>query len=405
MSFKTLTAYLWPCSMIYLLLPTLIFFIAWLNTPMAILCVSLSLVPLILYFWPLIFQQQSQPKDPVQHSHQSLGLTWSHLFVIFIVALSVTSMSGIGGYGPQDSDWLKHNAFLKDLITYDWPLVYDFQGVPLPAVYYIAYYLSATFFGKLSNFTVANHILFIWSLIGLILTLLWFVILIKRQIYLCLFIFFIFSGLDSLGTLLHVLILEFPKHWDHLEWWAENWQYSSNITLYFFVPHQALGGWITSGLILYTLLYEDKRDNLLFYVSLTPLWSPLVTLGLLPFLVVDFWVQSGSYFKRVKPYLSWPNVCGVNLMIFYLIFFSAKFYPIPLPLKQSIYGLIFQIPETKNPTWLLIANASYIFLASGVWLICPLYFDESEKSVPPAEGFILGHRYIFNSITPLQIWG
>jgi hypothetical protein len=92
--------------------------------------------------------------------------------------------------------------------------------------------------------------------------------------------------------------------WDHIEQWSIGWQYSSNAALLFWVPHQALAGWIASGLLLYAILYSPQRKYSLFYFSLTALWSPFVAIGLLPYLLAEFLLEDGAWLTRLKRYIS-----------------------------------------------------------------------------------------------------
>ena len=67
-------------------------------------------------------------------------------------------ISGAGGVGYQDSDWKKHNALMKDLQERSWPIVYTRDGVPLPLVYNIAYYMPAALAGRIGDNIAAQRI-------------------------------------------------------------------------------------------------------------------------------------------------------------------------------------------------------------------------------------------------------
>jgi hypothetical protein len=204
--------------------------------------------------------EQAQADVPV--------LKWRHILLVFLIALLLLGISGVGGYGYQDTDWLKHNAILKDLVTRPWPVVYRLRGEQAPLVYYIAYYLPAALLGKLGEWTLANQALFLWSLIGLVLAMLWFLILSRQAAFTVVLLFVLFSGLDVVGQVIarSVVAPLRPEiwsilRWDHIEQWSVGWQYSSNVTLLFWVPHQALAGWIGAGLLMHMILHSSARPS------------------------------------------------------------------------------------------------------------------------------------------------
>jgi hypothetical protein len=93
-------------------------------------------------------------------------LRLSHLAAACLVSLVLISISGVGGNGFQDSDWLKHNSILKDLIEKPWPVIYQIGETDALLVYYLAYYLPDS-----SNVTllfwVPNQALAGWIASGL----------------------------------------------------------------------------------------------------------------------------------------------------------------------------------------------------------------------------------------------
>ena len=120
--------------------------------------------------------------------------------------------------------------------------------------------------------------------------------------------FILFGGADIVGWIItqHADVpVALINRWSATEWYSGimNLQYSSNTTLLYWVPQHALAGWLTAALLINHLL--QKRDlakiGLVFSVSL--LWSPLVTIGLLPFLVVMLFAER----KRILRIISLDN--------------------------------------------------------------------------------------------------
>jgi len=76
---------------------------------------------------------------------------------------------------------------------------------------------------------------------------------------------------------------------------------------------QALAGWIASGVLLYAVFYPTEKNYSLWIAGITPLWSIFVTIGLLPYLLAEFYLRRGGITSRLKSYLTLPNLCGLIL--------------------------------------------------------------------------------------------
>lgn len=340
LGFNVFFHYLIPLSLLYLCIPYLIFFTGWLRWYFALPGIILIIIPVFLYF-----REAHQTLKSKHHHQQLLRINLKHIIISILLALTLLVISGVGGYGYQNSDWRKHNAIFKDLITRPWPVVYKVNDIKSPLVYYIAYYLPAALVGKLGGWFWANQFLFVWTFIGLILAMLWFLILILRAHYFIPFLFAFFSGLDALGLWLINWLNNkpfFSGNWRHIEWWAMIWQYSSHLSLLFWVPNQAVAAWIISAVIIQSILYHPSKRYILFYLSLTLLWSPFITIGVSLYLFGDFLTESGTLLKRISKYISVPNICGFVLMVILSLFYSARFYTRPLPARGNLAtGFIF----------------------------------------------------------------
>ncbi len=188
--FNALLRYLLPLSLLYLAFPYFFFFAGWLKWYFALPGAALVVAPLLRVL--------REPGGDMELGPG--GLKLRHLVIVFLAALVLLGISGVGGYGYQDGDWAKHNAVFKSLVERPWPVVYRISSRDsVPLVYYIAFYLPAAYVGKLGGWTMANHALFLWALLGLVLAMLWFVALARRASRLLLFI--LFSGLDIVGQL------------------------------------------------------------------------------------------------------------------------------------------------------------------------------------------------------------
>lgn len=363
LTLDTLAGYLLPISTLYLAIPHFIFFIGWLRWPWAALAsLGVGGALFFMFKYSLQFTAQRQgaeeraaeqlemaipdnltadaetplpssteaalietkPADPIT---KPVVFTRQHALMIVAVCVMWLTLSGVGGFVQQDNDWQKHNVVLNSLDIQPWPTVIEAYQEKIPLVYYIAYYLPASVVGKVAGWFWANQALFLWSLIGLIMAALWFCILVRRVSYTVLLIFVFFSGLDVFGMEL-TAYLHMPNAergtWLHMDPWALLWQYSSNSTLLFWVPHQALAGWIVTGAVLYCLVYLRRRELLLLPVGLSAFWSPFVTIGLIPYLALDFLVDSESLGTRIRRVFSLPNLGGMLAVALTGFYFSAK---------------------------------------------------------------------------------
>jgi len=358
--FNALTRYLILASLSYLSFPFLIFFAGWLKWYFALGCVGLVVLSLL---WCI--REIDQVVGTGQEQPEGFIFGLRHIVLVLLVTCLLLGVSGVGGYGYQDTDWLKHNAILKDLIVQPLPVVYELAGKDVPLVYYIAYYLPAALVGKLGGWFIANQVLFAWSLIGFFLAMLWFLLLNRRASSTVVLLFVVFSGLDVIGELLARSVVSAIRpevgallNWEHIEQWSIGWQYSSNATLLFWVPHQAMAGWIASAILMYAILYSQQRKYSLFYCGLAVLWSPFVTVGLLPYLLAEFLLEDGTWLERLRRYVSLPNFCGLALLIVIGLFYSAKLYQVSPLLTSDIphgFSLAFA-PDIQAIRWTLLSR-------------------------------------------------
>jgi hypothetical protein len=258
---ELLERYLVPASLLYLALPYAIFCIGWLQWYWALLAMGFLAVALMESTRFVFLATETASSSEVTPL-----FTLRHLLFLLLVSLVWLTLSGIGGVGSQRGDWIKHESVLKDLIEYDWPVVYDYYASPVPLVYYLAYYLPAAVIGKIDGWGMAQVALFIWTFLGINLAMLWFWILVHKASYFVLIIFIFFSGWDLFGRAIANSVGWSMNYWRSLERWSLDLEYSANTALLFWVPNQALAGWIAAGITLYALLrLRHRRLTLLHW--------------------------------------------------------------------------------------------------------------------------------------------
>jgi hypothetical protein len=338
---ETVAAYLMFISALYLALPHLIFFVGWLRWYWALL--AAGAVGMALYgTWRSALQ--SIVREQVEHAGEvgsSFVFTREHALMIGGICLIWLTIAGIGGFVPQDYDWNKHNTVLNSLILKPWPTIYRVYKVDIPLIYYIGYYLPAALIGKIGGWFWANVALFVWSFVGLFIALLWFCILVRRVTYAVLAVFIVFSGLDVIGKGFSVYTQMWrlnPSSWQHIDPWTGFIQYSSNATLLNWVPHQALAGWIITGMLLYCLVRLRRREIILLPFGLSAFWSPFVTIGLIPYLVLDFLIDKEPWGQRIRRLFSIPNLVGIVALAITGFYFASKVIQASPIITQDLFS-------------------------------------------------------------------
>ena len=130
-------------SLLYLLIPFLIFCLGFLKT-------YISVGITLIFLWLIIrnLLQATRERQSLSLSRRTLG------FTLTIILLWV-ALSGIGGFAFQNTDFHIRNAIFRDLIQFKWPVKY-FTNPTDPSIsytltYYIGFWLPAALMGKIGN--------------------------------------------------------------------------------------------------------------------------------------------------------------------------------------------------------------------------------------------------------------
>jgi hypothetical protein len=232
-------------------------------------------------------------------NNETISFTKREIIISAIIILLWVWLSGIGGFAFQNWDHHFRNALFHDLINYSWPVYYSNFGNPsIGLVYYIGYWLPSALVGKLLGWQAANAMLFLWSVFGIVITVMLLKSRLKFSTVLISLLMVFFSGMDILGQGLVSLIdpekisLLWPPI-SHLEWWTNHFQYSSMTTQLFWVINQVIPTWIC--IALYFVLPEKKYS--IFLWALCLFLTPITALGFLPFIVMDF---AKDFLRKLK---------------------------------------------------------------------------------------------------------
>ena len=200
-----------------------------------------------------------------------------------LVAAFLLMLGGEGRLFYAPTDWQVRDAVLADMGTHRWPFDYWLEGHSQILRAPVGMYLIPAILGGSSQLGRDWALLAQNSLIlGLLFSTGSTLFEGARARWIALVVFVAFSGLDVVGNLI-VQWATGDARWDHIEDWANGYQYSAHITQLFWVPQHALAGWLVT---LFYLLYRRNVIPVGLFGAVLPLvalWSPLILFGAVPF--------------------------------------------------------------------------------------------------------------------------
>ena len=376
--------YLHRITILYLIIPFIIFCMGWLR-------LSIAVPTALIIAWAAwqLFKQPLPSQFPIPNSQFP--------FYLLLITALWTLLSGVGGYTFQNWDHHWRNAVLHDLINYDWPVFYAIpeSGPVKMLVYYVGYWLPSALVGKLLGWQAANFFLFLWTWLGVFLVALHLGSVLKTSPAKAILLLIFFSGMDVLGTLF--LAPEYPTLFPavtHLEVWNGGLQYSSFTTQLFWVFNQAVPAWLCIALLVgespitnYQHLHRTQVQalpitNKLFTFSLCFFFAPLASVGLLPYLLIDLFKQTN--FKSPFKNLRWEQLFAALIIFLISTFYflsntaaqSRGFQSLAIKdfltfflLEGGILWLVLAPVKWRDPRWMvtgiLLAIIPFIQLGSG----------------------------------------
>ena len=343
-------------SLMYILVPIIIFLFGWIRPIFAVV-----LSACVLFFLFKVYKYLSC--NMIKIIDKESRTYW---FIVFICICFWVYLSGIGSFTYQNLDFWARNPIYRDLCDYSWPVVYNLSeqasGVQdilgndsVAFAYYFSWWLPPAFITKIFSFgeLERNICLYIWAVLGVFLIVYNIGRYLKKNSYVIPGFFIFFSGLDAVGKYLvdHGFALT-----DHIEWWARYFQYSSNTSLLFWVFNQTIPIW----LIVILLLQIKDTNSTLGVASLAFAYSPWATIGIIPIAVSTVISKSESIKKKI----TLQNiVIPLIMLIVYGSFYSAS--------SGSSYGesgLIFLLyPNEKRQ--ILLGYLMFIVLEFGIYFV------------------------------------
>ncbi len=366
-------------SYAYLMLPVIFFVLGWVK-----LIYSIPITAMLIYIYNCLYKQFKDENDNV--------ITKKGFITLFICITIICVLGGHGGFFYQTSDWNARNAIFRDLINFDWPVMYEKQNTAM--TYYIGQWIvpatitktiEFAFVNILGNvslanteiwFNIGNVILLFWNSIGVTLACIWVLKTLKiqgKKSIIAIFIFLGFSGLDLIGTLCTGVLYQ-----PHFEWWATYYQYSAMITQLFWVFNQCIAVWM----ITLMFLDETKVNNYMLLILLSVPFSPLGTVGLaILFLgkAIKFLIDSkkeGKIKEFFKDVFSIQNILAfISIFPIYLLYYLSN----SSTQGDGIGGGFNILWSNYNSLQKILRFVGFLFLEIGIYFVFLLKSHEKES--------------------------
>lgn len=358
-------------SLIFVILPIILFIFGFLKIYVAI---PFAAVILICYY--KIIKSETLIENEVFFSKKEI-------IICGIVILIWVLFSGIGNFAYQNgeyNDWEVRNAVLRDLVNYDWPVIFEtedmmhateeLQGIDkISLVYYFTYWLPAALVGKMFGLVAANVFLYIWTFLILMTILYLMKVFLKKNAFLILFFLIFFSGMDILGSLKNGANI---SELSHLEWWCHNViQYSSNTTQLYWVFNQSITSWLITILI----LNVKEKSSIIFIAPLIFCYSPFATFGIIPivaYLIIDKILKEKEKKENLKKLIFSFETLNIVLL---LIVFGT--YYLSADSSISVRGFILNQIPIEAGTFILY----YILFCLLEFLVYIFLIKRTEKNI------------------------
>lgn len=263
-------------AVLYVALPSLIFFGGWLKLPYAVIAVALIGLSLVQWIGRSV---------PVWTQPYSRGA----VAAVLVTGFAWASLGGAGHFVFANSDWFVRDTVLADLTLTPWPPSYgDPGGAPHILRTAFGYFFPPALAAKWLGLSTLDMAAYLWTAAGSTLFLLLLPLPKKPGIALfgALLIAVFFSGMDYLGIVL--LTGTTPIFPLRLEWWVP-FSYPSLTGQLYWGPNHALPLWIATALF---YRHWGTRHLWTLFFTLLPmlfLWTPFAVPALAPFLMLAAW--------------------------------------------------------------------------------------------------------------------
>jgi len=258
-----------------------------------------------------------------------------YLMGFAVFALFLSYFSGVGEFIYSLQDHAFRRATLSDLISYRWPVIFDYSTQTNPTVieilgktsgkaafiYYYTYWMPAALFGKMFGRTSADIFLMLWNAVGIFLALLGMAKINGRACVTQPIFYMFFGGLDAIPTVIHSVV-EYP-YWTSIEGYVPNMAYYCNMSELANVFHQCVPCFLIAVLVMLSVNTRTfgLTGGLLFA------YSPFGVFGILPvILTAVFRKEMRQDVKSTLKDLFTPAniICAAALLFVYGSFYTAN---------------------------------------------------------------------------------
>jgi hypothetical protein len=277
---------------------------------------------------------------------------WRPIGICLAISCALLLLGGEGRLFYANEDWQIRDAVLADMAEHPWPFAYLTGGVEQVLRAPLGMYLLPAIIGRGSQ-TAADLALLACNtlMLGMLLSLASTLFETARARCIALVVFIAFSGLDIVGTLLanSAGVASF----DHLERWSPPLQYSSVLTLIFWVPQHAIAGWFCALLYLLYRRGSIALGSLAASLPLVAIWSPLAVIGAVPLVA---WAGVRAIHGRT---LRWADVAtgvvALAVAIPALVYLAADAQQLPSGLRgaRPLQFVTFLLLELLPSLWIL----------------------------------------------------
>ena len=272
----------------FLVIPVIVFctgYLRWyVGIPLAVLFAGFSVYAVIDCTKP------AAGKTMLEENCKDFFIPLKYLIGFALFAVFLSYFAGIGEFIYSLQDHAIRRATLSDLVSYKWPVIYDYSTQTNPDVikligktsgttalmYYFTYWMPAALAGKLFGRLAAYIFLMLWTAAGIFLTLLGMAKINGRACVTQPIFYMFFGGLDVIPTIVHS-ITEYSL-WTSIEGWVPNMAYYCNMSEIANVYHQCVPCFLITVLIMLSVNTRSfgLTGGLLFA------YSPFGVFGILP---------------------------------------------------------------------------------------------------------------------------
>ena len=355
--------WLYASIVLFLTIPLFMFFLGYLKLQVSI--------PLTLIFAGIVLYCVSDCMNGPDGnknwgSDKDLKIPLSYLIGFAVTALAVSFVSGAGEYIYTLQDHEYRRAILRDLINYEWPVIYNYNTQTNPEVikifgmasgqrafsYYFIYWMPAALAGKAFGFNVGNFVLYLWNSIGIFLCLLSTSAVIKKVTAWVPFIFVFFSGLDIIPNLVYELT--HYSDWRWFEGFVTSMSYVSNFRELASVFNQM----VPCFLVVAILLMSNNTRSMGLTAGILFCYSPWAVFGILPMVAAFLFGKNLRASKISKTLYNTFSPANIASAVLILTIFGSYY----MTNSGAVGYKGFAWEYFSNPGWFILAYIVFILI-------------------------------------------